>query len=107
MNAADGGAGVLISRGGHGAGVENNKSGFRGLFGALQTAFPQLAFDGRTVRLGSPAAEIYNMISRHRIMLAQSVGICAHTSVANWRWFGQPSSGGKQTVRRWQHFSSA
>lgn len=63
MNAADGGAGVLISGSGYGAGVENNESGFRGLVGPLQAAFAELAFDGGAVGLGGSAAEIRHVVS--------------------------------------------
>ena len=35
MNAADGGAGVLVGRGGYGAGVEDNDSGLGRVGGAL------------------------------------------------------------------------
>ena len=65
MNATDGGAGVLIRRGGDGAGVEDDESGLGRLFGALQAAFPQLAFDARAVRLRGPAAEICHVESCH------------------------------------------
>ena len=59
VNAADGGACVLVGRGGHGAGVEDYESGLRRFVGALQAALPQLAFDGSAVRLGGAAAEIH------------------------------------------------
>ena len=71
MNAADGGAGVLVGRGSHGAGVENHESGLRRLGGAFQAALPQLALDGRAVRLGGPAAEICHVESRHVSILTQ------------------------------------
>ena len=65
MNTPNGGPSVLIGRGSYGAGVENNKAGLRGLFGALQTAFPQLAFDSGAVGLGGPAAEVCHVESCH------------------------------------------
>jgi hypothetical protein len=65
MNAADGGAGVLVSGGRYGAGVENDEAGCRGLVGAFQAPFEQLAFNGGTVGLGGPAAEISHIESRH------------------------------------------
>ena len=65
MNAADGGTCVLVGRGGHGAGIKNYKSRLRRFAGTFQAALPQLAFDGSTVRLGGPAAEIHHVESCH------------------------------------------
>jgi hypothetical protein len=69
MNAADGGTGVLVGRGGHGAGVENYKPRLCRFVGTFQAALPQLAFDGSTVRLRGPAAEIHHVESCHLSIL--------------------------------------
>jgi hypothetical protein len=65
MNAADGGAGVLVSGGRYGASVENDQAGSRGLVSALQAPFEQLVFNRGTVGLSGPAAEICHIESRH------------------------------------------
>ena len=68
MNAAYGGAGILVGGGSYGAGVEHDESGRGGLVGALQAPFQQLAFDGGAVGLGGPAAEICYVESCHVLL---------------------------------------
>jgi hypothetical protein len=70
MNAADGGAGVLVRGGGHGAGVENYESSVCRLTGALQTALSKLMFESSAVCLGRPASEIFHEERRHIPILA-------------------------------------
>lgn len=71
MNAANGGAGVLVGCGGYGAGVKNYKLRFRSFTGTFQAALPQLAFESGTVRLRGPAAEIHHVESCHVSILTQ------------------------------------
>lgn len=70
MNAANGGAGVLVGGGGYGAGVEDSDSGIGRLVGALQSALLKLTLDGRAVRLGGAASEILHVESSHASILA-------------------------------------
>jgi hypothetical protein len=70
MNAADGGAGVLVSRGRHGAGVKNYEPRFRRLVGTLQSALSQLALKRSAVCLRCPAAEICHVEGCHVSILA-------------------------------------
>ena len=70
MNAADGGAGVLIGGGGYGAGVEDNDSGLGRLVCALQPSLLKLTLDGGAVRLGGAASEVFYVESRQASILA-------------------------------------
>ena len=72
MNAADGGARVLVGRRRHRAGVENNHLRVIRRSGALQAAVQQLPLDGSAVGLCSPAPEVFNVISRHRIIISSA-----------------------------------
>ncbi len=65
MYAANGGARILIGRGGYGAGIEHDELGFNRGGGTLQAALGQLAFYGSSVRLGGAAAKILDVVSRH------------------------------------------
>ena len=69
MNAANGGARVLIGGGGDGTGIQDNDFGFDGSAGALHAAIEQLALDGRAVGLGRAASEVLHMISRHEVII--------------------------------------
>ena len=66
MDAADGGARVLIGRCGDGAGIQDDDFGLDGGGGALQPATEQLALDGGAIGLGRAASEVLDMISRHQ-----------------------------------------
>src|SRR5690349_20640766 len=71
MDAPDGGTCVLVGRGGHGAGVKNYKLCLRRFVSTFEAALPQLAFDGSTVGLRGPAAEVHHVKSCHVSILTQ------------------------------------
>ena len=73
MNAADGGAGVLIGGRGHGAGVENDDLGFVGGPGAQQSALEQSPLNGGAVCLGRSAAEVLHVIGRHKLIIPSAM----------------------------------
>ncbi len=62
MNAANGGAGVLIGGRGNGASVEDDDFGLAGGASALQAAIEQLALNRCAVGLGGAASEVLHMI---------------------------------------------
>jgi hypothetical protein len=77
MDAADGGAGILVGGSSDGAGVENHDSGPSGFLGPLKSPFLELAFDGRAIGLGRAATEICDVESGHAAILTQPAGTLA------------------------------
>ena len=73
MNAPDGGAHVLVGRGGYRAGVQDDEFGLYGSSGALQSAIEQLPLNRCAVGLRSAASEVLDMISRHLIIILSVV----------------------------------
>jgi hypothetical protein len=71
--AADGGAGVLVRAGSHGAGVHYYHGGLGGSGGAGHAALFELAFEGGAVGLRGAAAEVFYVVSGHLVMLAHCV----------------------------------
>ena len=65
MYATDGGANVLIGRGGDRAGVQDDDFGFARRACTRQPAIEQLPLDGRPVRLGRTASEVLHEIRCH------------------------------------------
>ncbi len=70
MEAADGGAGVLIGCGGDRASVEDYDSCVVGFGGAFQALLLELAFNRGAICLGCAAAKIFHVESRHAFILA-------------------------------------
>src|SRR6266403_2097294 len=62
---ANGVAGLRVSGGGDGAGVENHDVGQRRIGRERAALFAQLAFDGRAIRLGGAAAELLDKKGAH------------------------------------------
>ena len=73
MNAANGGARVLIGSRGDRAGIQDDDFGRAGIARAFQAAIGQLPLDGRAVSLRRAAAEVLHMIGRHKLIIL-SVG---------------------------------
>jgi hypothetical protein len=69
VNTADGGARVLVGRGGHRAGIQDYDFGLRGTLGPLQAALAELALDGGSVSLGGAAAKILYVEGSHDPMV--------------------------------------
>ena len=69
MDAANGGAGVLIGSSGDRAGIQHDDFGLVGIAGALESALEQLTLNGCAVSLGRAAAEVLYMIGRHRLII--------------------------------------
>ncbi len=69
MNAADGGASILIGGGRDATCVKDDDFGLHHSTGALQAAVEQLALDSRAVGLGRAAPEILHMIGRHKTII--------------------------------------
>ena len=69
LHAADGGAGVLIGRSGDGAGVEDDDGGVCGFVGARESLLFELTFEGRAIGLRGAAAEVFDVISGHMLMV--------------------------------------
>src|SRR5258705_12380391 len=65
VNFANGIAGLSVSGGGDGAGVENHDVGQRRIGRERAALFAQLAFDGRAIRLGGAAAELLDKKGAH------------------------------------------
>ena len=65
VNAANGGASVLVSRGGDGTSIEDDDFGLCGGIGARQTPITELTFEGSTVGLGGTAPEVLHIKRRH------------------------------------------
>ncbi len=70
LNAADGGAGVLIGGIRDGASVQDDEVGLGG-GGASEAAGFELAFEGGAVGLGGTASEVLHVEGGHRIIVAQ------------------------------------
>jgi len=73
LNAADGGAGILISGRGHCAGIEYDDRGLARGGGARKAEFLELTFERGAVGLGGAATEVFYVISGHISMLAHRV----------------------------------
>ena len=71
MDAANGGAGILIRGGGHGAGVENDDLRLGGNAGAVESALSELSFDGGSVGLGGAAAKVLYVEGTHRTIVTE------------------------------------
>jgi hypothetical protein len=84
VNAANGGARVLIGRGGYCASVENDDFGFGGTTGARQAAIEQLALNGRAISLGRAASEVLHMVGRHRMIILSANLRLSFASCAAW-----------------------
>ena len=69
MNAANGGARVLIGSGGYCACVEHHDFGRNSINGALQAAIEQLPLDGRAIGLRRAAAKVLHVIGRHKLII--------------------------------------
>ena len=67
MDAADGGASVLIGCAGDGAGIENDEFGLFRRRCAMQSAIAELAFQGRAVGLSGAATEVFNVETGHAL----------------------------------------
>ena len=65
VNAADGGAGVVVGRGGDRAGVQHDQFSGGGGLGTDQAFLLELPFEGGAVGLGGAASEILNEIPGH------------------------------------------
>ena len=75
MNAANGGARVLIGSSGDRAGIEDDDFGRAGIARAFQAAIDQLPLDCCAVSLRRTAAEVLHVIRRHRlIILSVNIG---------------------------------
>jgi hypothetical protein len=72
LDAADGGAGILIGGVCDSAGIQDYEVGFVGC-GAGEAAGFELAFEGGAVGLGGAASEIFDVVGGHGTMVAQSV----------------------------------
>jgi hypothetical protein len=76
MDAANGGAGVLIGSRGDCACVQHDHFGFISGGSALKAMIEQLPLDSGAVGLGSAASEILHMVRRHvAIILSQSTSL--------------------------------
>ena len=69
-NATDRGACVLVGSRGYGAGVEHDDFCLSGFGSAIQSSLPELAFDGRAVRLSGAASEIFHVEGGQAFILA-------------------------------------
>jgi len=69
LDAANGGAGILIGGSGNGAGVQDDDFGLVRSARALEAAIEQLTLNGRAVGLGRAAPEVLHMIRRHRLII--------------------------------------
>jgi hypothetical protein len=65
MDAADGGAGVMIGRGGDGASVEHHQFRLGGCQGARQALFQEIALHGGAIGLGGSASEVFYKEGAH------------------------------------------
>src|SRR5579862_2873021 len=70
MDAADGGARILIGGCRHGAGIQDDHFGLIERRGAFQAALFELALDGGAVGLGRAAAKILYVVTCHRTIVA-------------------------------------
>ena len=64
LDAADGGAGILIGGGGDGAGVQQNQVGLRGGSVSEAASF-ELALEGGAIGLGGAAAKVFDVVGGH------------------------------------------
>ena len=69
MDAANGGARVLIRCCGDGAGIQHDNFGRAGIVCAFQAAIEQLPLDCRAIGLRSAAAEVLYVIRRHQLII--------------------------------------
>src|SRR5256885_5826819 len=65
VDAPDGRTGVLICRGGDGAGIENHYLGLGGNRGPIETLGAQVLLNGGPIRLGGAAPEVLHIEARH------------------------------------------
>ena len=65
MDAADGGAGIVIGGGGDGAGIEHDEFSAVGSSGAFESLLLELALEGGAVGLGGAASEVLDVESCH------------------------------------------
>src|SRR5579884_4363493 len=65
MNAANGGTGILVRRGGHSAGIEHNNPGFFSTTCRCKTLCRKLAFQSGPVSLCGAASKVLNKKSWH------------------------------------------
>ena len=78
VDTADGGAGVLVGRGGYGTGVEDDDLGVTCSIRALEALIFKLAFDGGAVRLSCAAPKILYVKTRHHTIVAAHLGLRVH-----------------------------
>ena len=69
MDAANGGARVLVCRCGHGAGIQDYNFGRVGIARAFQAAIEQLALNRGAIGLRRATAEILHVIRRHQLII--------------------------------------
>ena len=74
----DGGAGVLVGRGGYCASVENHDFRVNCGDGAFKALILKLAFDRGAVGLGGAAPKILYVKTRHHTIVAAHLGIRGH-----------------------------
>jgi hypothetical protein len=72
LDAADGGAGILIGGVCDSAGIQDYEVGFVGCCAGEAAGF-ELAFEGGAVGLGGAASEILDVVGGHGTIVAQSV----------------------------------
>ncbi len=65
MNAAHGGARIVIGRRRYGAGIEDGNVGLVRSNRPLEAAFQQAAFERGAIGLGGPATEVFHEVARH------------------------------------------
>ncbi len=74
MNAANGGARVLIGSSGDRAGIQDDDFGRAGIARAFQAALEQLPLDCCAIGLRRTAAEVLHMVGRHRLIILSVIG---------------------------------
>jgi len=69
MNAANGGARVLIGGRGHGTGIEDDDLGIARQIGASESTREQLALERSAIGLGRATAEVLHVKGRHTTII--------------------------------------
>lgn len=83
VDAANGGANILVGRRGHRAGIEDDHFGIGGTAGALHAVREQLALDGRAVGLRRAAAEVLHVIAGHKKIILGTNGTLSGVQIRN------------------------